>query len=104
MGTKNKLPVAIRSSLITYMLMELYTWAFISAVGDEISMLVACMASTKSLQFSIRREKANNQRRNTLLWLKLTAQIFIPSQKAIEFNLLIDVKSKGELAVTEDQA
>ena len=87
------------------MLMELYTWAFISAVGDEISMLVACMASTKSLQFSIRREKANNQRRNTLLWLKLTAQIFILSQKAVEFNLLIlSVKFKGEPAVTEDQA
>ena len=53
----------------------------------------------------LRREKANNQRRNTLLWLKPTAQIFILSQKAIELNLLIlSVKFKGELAVTDDQA
>ena len=49
----------------------------------------------------LRLEKANNQRRNTLLWLKPTAQIFILSQKAVEFNLLIlSVKFKGELAVT----
>ena len=53
----------------------------------------------------LRLEKANNQRRNTLLWLKPTAQIFILSQKAVEFNLLIlSVKFKGELAVTEHQA
>ena len=68
-------------------------------------MLVVRMAQTKSIQFFLRREKANNQRRNTLLWLKLTAQIFILSQKAIKLNLLIlSVKFKGELAVTEDQA
>ena len=68
-------------------------------------MLVVRIAQTKSLQLFLRREKANNQRRSMLLWLKLTAQIFILSQKAVELNLLIlSVKFKGELAVTEDQA
>ena len=61
--------------------------------------------SNEEYPIFLRREKANNQRRNTLLWLKLTAQIFILSQKAIKLNLLIlSVKFKGELAVTEDQA
>ena len=68
-------------------------------------MLVVRIAQTKSLQLFLRREKANNQRRSMLLWLKLTAQIFILSQKAVELNLLIlSVKFKGEPAVTEDQA
>ena len=61
--------------------------------------------SNEEYPIFLRREKANNQRRNTLLWLKPTAQIFILSQKAIELNLLIlSVKFKGELAVTDDQA
>ena len=49
-------------------------------------------------------EKRRTISKVTLLWLKPKAQIFILSRKAIEFNLLIHVKSKGEPAVTEDQA
>ena len=91
---------SITSNLTLYLSIRI---SFCSWGGNFNASSAHC--SNEEYPIFLRREKANNQRRNTLLWLKPTAQIFILSQKAVEFNLLIlSVKFKGKLAVTEDQA